>query len=656
LSKPAKQEKGLIIIIIIVLAIGLFYFKGNIFGSVIPIPQQTVSMVQWNGLLGNNIQDEGNPYGYDISSTALIGRYKIVQSKSERPDSTVYSGGSPNYACKVNDCGGTASGVLTAPNGLSCSIYTNSNYATTNTCPIRGTGCTTSAYQTACNNGIASNYRSLCECHQGVLSNYGDRWCPDNKVTYSSVTCGGYVATNIVENNNPGCWWKADVYDGSAIVKTFDWQKTSQSFDIGTLHMQLDADSRYLSDYVYCMRIVNSYYFTVPSSLFSFDAVAPTNAVEGDTIIVLLTINNSYQPVKINLATDFEIDTSLENPSTQHKSSFLDLPLGSNTFTFTIPSVQATSMKYKYAMSVLMMGSQFSGVNGQCYGESTAQNKPLSACSYVEIGKASSEWQTVKIQSLAAVVVELQGTLAEKIQYIKELNASIYQEAKLVNDLNLTLQQQVQTLKDLNIKVAEAGVYIATLQKDIQGQADFIKALTNNVTEQGQIISQLSTNLATKIALVDALNVENARQKDLVIAMKESFSNQGVIIDSLNLTIVDDARLISQLTTDNKAMAEIISGMQLNIDDMTNVIKNLNLNLDQEATLIANLKTTNEEKEAIITKISSSLDEQQKLISLYKEKMNETPAANSFGLTTTQIYWIAGIIIALIIIGLLKKK
>ncbi len=175
--------------------------------------------------------------------------------------------------------------------------------------------------------------------------------------------------------------------------------------------------------------------------------------------------------------------------------------------------------------------------------------------------------------------------LQEKLQEIDELEGTIAEKAELIKQLTSKREEQFALIKELELTLSEEAQYLIELKASIDEQASYINSL--------------EINLQKKAELVSKLNVENDMQAELIKAMELSFSEQGAIISELKKTVKDDAQIIAKITNENDEQVEIVASLQRTNEEKGLIIKELSQSLEEEKELKNKLNQLEDTKEEI---------------------------------------------------------
>ncbi|MCH8265098.1 MAG: hypothetical protein IIC10_06835, partial [Proteobacteria bacterium] len=217
-------------------------------------------------------------------------------------------------------------------------------------------------------------------------------------------TCGGQTK-DIIKEGKRQCWAKANIYYKDKLIYETEWDNTRQSvsFNDGVKVHSSEAELRIsiLTDSDYtgggCNMIVNDYIFKLQPEDFELNIDTVEEIVEGKELQIIITITNKYKPVNGNLIMQYEIPTSIGSAK-DTQEQIIDIPLGVSEYKFTIQTDQITDKIFiTPQLDVLMAGSEFSGANYLCYGQTIQKDRALSSCDYVLLGTVKEPTQEISV-------------------------------------------------------------------------------------------------------------------------------------------------------------------------------------------------------------------------------------------------------------------
>ena len=366
------MKKGFLIMLLIILFI---FFGGNFFSF---FQLKPVSMIQYAGKkIANEAIDRPEIV---ISNAAKIGEYNIVTSKDTFRNEPVYSNNLPAYGCRTNTC----NGELFGKDLFGCEIYSIS-YAVW--CDKNG------CCDDTCNGLIGWQCTSGCPGCSGTCSEMSGH--QETRVK----DCGGYGILNQIDTccGYSTCWGKYDIYKNSQLLQEIPWMTVKgKSISLEGLKVVLHQND--LFAYGECYRIENTFAFEIPENSFNFDVSTPKQEYAvGENAVANVKITNSYKNVKAKLSVSYEIPTAI-GPATKEDTKIVDVSVGENIYSYLIPTEMTTHAVYiTPKLDIVMLGSEFAGVNGICYGQTEPGVRDLSGCSYVLLGTLQGDKFVVRI-------------------------------------------------------------------------------------------------------------------------------------------------------------------------------------------------------------------------------------------------------------------
>jgi len=280
----------------------------------------SVGFVQYTGYLSKSWFDDK----ISVSKTVELGDYKFsVQTFDQYL---------VDYGCQPNSCGGS----LDHYDEFNCPVYKKTvSYFT---CPNREDkyyGCSSSG----------CNYPQYLYCQGACI--YCERGWSYHR---STVYCGG----KFIECYNPeryvnwGCSYSVDVYKNSDLIKTIGYHKKCGSNITGSssyLDDEIDASFGNSKWYEYrtCKSILNTYTLKIPSGELFFN-ITPSKEFyyTGENATLDFTITNDWKNgLYAKSYLEMCIPTIFGNKCKTFTKEF-DLPLGTKTTSFEIPTRQVT--------------------------------------------------------------------------------------------------------------------------------------------------------------------------------------------------------------------------------------------------------------------------------------------------------------------------
>ena len=163
-----------------------------------------------------------------------------------------------------------------------------------------------------------------------------------------------------------------------------------------------------------CLRIENTFRYKIPQNAFSFDVSIPTVEITEKTEnYAYVEITNNWKPVKGNLTVVYNIPykvLGITKELIEVNSKIVDIPTGKSTFLYPIPAdMPYGTIKITPTFYVLMDGSEFSGVNGICFGQEDNTVRPLNGCEYVLLGTLYGDEFNVSIIRITEPTFESVG-------------------------------------------------------------------------------------------------------------------------------------------------------------------------------------------------------------------------------------------------------
>ncbi len=384
------------IIIIALVVVSPFIFK-FISQSLSVFTKTPVTMVQYATPSGYNILREDWDSGSIVkSSTASVYGYTLKTSITD------YScQNEVKFSCYTNSCSGTAYST----DQYGCTLYkyfqsqkwiagysfTGIDFPTSRAFTQTG-----SNIKCTCTTGC-----SVLECKNGSQKASGVY--PGSFKVFADVTtyCGGAYNVRTESVCSRACWVKQNLTkDGAVLYNSPTYEKvTNKAIQNGIMDFQLGYSSVYDPTLQTCKWVSNTFRFVIPDNAFNFTVKVPEGEVEeGTNINVEIEINNRWKTAEGDLQVYFEVPTVLSTPSTETNKKFVSVPLGKSIHTYTIPTGRVTDvLKVKPSLTLLVKGSDFSGINAVCYGATSSSVVNAASCQYIQIGVVTDDVTEITI-------------------------------------------------------------------------------------------------------------------------------------------------------------------------------------------------------------------------------------------------------------------
>ena len=656
MKKRKTLTKISIVFLVLIFAVAAFFLvKLTFTGLFVP---KGVDVIQYAGGFTNSETWGKNNV---VSNTAILGEYKIVTEKARTKTANIYSETFPIYNCEEDICN-----VLNYEKSLH--IY----------------GTCWATYKIYKNDELIREYpwtTNQIRTVIGVLdvTKLVNKYFPDGNIELIEKS-------NICHKNNHIIEKEGKYY---CVDNDFDFINEENVDSPNYRFLGLDIQLKYMSKYYQrnCLRIENNFVYNLPKDSFSFNVSIPDERVlEGREYYSSIDVINKWKPVKGNLSVVYKIPYKIfgltrEAIETDYK--IVEIPTGKSSFKYLIP----TDMSYEKiyitpTFDVLMNGSEFSGVNGRCSGQS--KQVPLSSCEYVSIGILHGDKfnitivskaeelegklisKQLEIELLQKDISDLDDLLKEREEIKNGLDSSINQMNNKILSLESKLDQQTNTINTLQTQLDEKSLITLDLEQTQIEQDEKINLLSSILIEKEKSIKELNVLIlisdqqindlikiinTKKLEINELLNerliqekkiaelLKNLEAKEQKLAeiqglsdeqiaelerIRSLFSEQKIKIDELIGIVEKDNQIISDISQSNENQIQISLKLQQENEDLKIKTVELEDNTNLQESVISDLKKQTELSNLTISELREKLNQEQTHINSFKLKLNES--------------------------------